>query len=103
MSFRAFSSRRSSLTQTFVESCVDFEVAYLSVWFGDSYLKVNARVPCTHLVPWGTFQNVIEMTDVKSESPVVQRNQHLARMRQLSANTSEIATYVERALLWLYL
>ena len=35
LSFRAFSSRRSSLTQTFVESCVDFEVAHLSalmVW-----------------------------------------------------------------------
>jgi len=29
--FRAFSSRRSSLTQIFVESCVDFEVAHLSV------------------------------------------------------------------------
>ena len=27
----AFSSRRSSLTQTFVESCVDFEVADLSI------------------------------------------------------------------------
>ena len=32
LSFRAFSSRRSSLTQTFVESCVDFdEVAHLFV------------------------------------------------------------------------
>ena len=31
LSFRAFSSRRSSLTQIFVESCVDFEVAHLSV------------------------------------------------------------------------
>jgi len=31
LSFKAFSSRTSSLTQTFVESCVDFEVAYLSV------------------------------------------------------------------------
>ena len=31
MSFRAFSSRRSSLTQIFAESCVDFEVAHLSV------------------------------------------------------------------------
>ena len=30
-SFRAFSSRRSSLIQTIVESCVDFEVAHLSV------------------------------------------------------------------------
>ena len=30
--FRAFSSRRSSLTQIFVESCVDFEVAHLSVF-----------------------------------------------------------------------
>jgi len=29
--FRAFSSRRSSLTQTFVISCVDFEVAHLSI------------------------------------------------------------------------
>jgi len=29
--FKAFSSRRSSLTQTFVESCVDFELAHLSV------------------------------------------------------------------------
>ena len=31
LSFRAFSSRRSSLTQTFVASCVDFEVAHLSI------------------------------------------------------------------------
>jgi len=31
LSVKAFSSRRSSLTQPFVESCVDFEVAYLSV------------------------------------------------------------------------
>jgi len=31
LSFKAFSSRRSSLTQTFVKSCVDFEVAHLSV------------------------------------------------------------------------
>ena len=31
MSFRVFSSRRSSLTQIFVESCLDFEVAHLSV------------------------------------------------------------------------
>jgi len=31
LSFKAFSSSRSSLTQTFVESCVDFEVAHLSV------------------------------------------------------------------------
>ena len=31
LSFKAFSSRRSSLTQTFVESCVDFEVAHLSI------------------------------------------------------------------------
>ena len=31
LSFKAFSSKRSSLTQTFVESCVDFEVADLSV------------------------------------------------------------------------
>ena len=31
MSFKAFSSGRSSLAQTFVESCVDFEVAHLSV------------------------------------------------------------------------
>ena len=31
LSFKAFLSRRSSLTQTFVESCVDFEVAHLSV------------------------------------------------------------------------
>ena len=31
LSFKAFSSRRSSLTLSFVESCVDFEVAYLSV------------------------------------------------------------------------
>ena len=31
MSFKAFSSRKSSLTQTFVESCVDFEVGNLSV------------------------------------------------------------------------
>ena len=30
-SFKAFSSGRSSLAQTFVESCVDFEVAHLSV------------------------------------------------------------------------
>ena len=30
LSFKAFSSRRSSLTQTFVESCVDFEVAHLA-------------------------------------------------------------------------
>jgi len=30
-SFRTFSSRRSSLTQTFVKSCVDFEVAHLPV------------------------------------------------------------------------
>ena len=29
--FKAFSSRRSSLTQTFVESCVDFEGAHLSI------------------------------------------------------------------------
>ena len=41
-----FSSRRSSLTQTFVESCVDFEVTHLSVLMvprlpypGDSYYK----------------------------------------------------------------
>ena len=31
LSVRAFSSRRSSLTQTFIGSCVDFEVACLSV------------------------------------------------------------------------
>ena len=31
LSFWVFSSRRSSLTQIFVESCVDFEVASLSV------------------------------------------------------------------------
>ena len=31
MSFKAFSSRRSSLTQTFVESCVDFEGTNWSV------------------------------------------------------------------------
>ena len=31
LSFRGFSSRKSSLTQTFVESCVDFEVAHLSI------------------------------------------------------------------------
>jgi len=31
LSFRAFSSKRSGLTQIFVESCVDFEVAHLSV------------------------------------------------------------------------
>ena len=28
--FRAFSSRRSSLTETFLESCIDFEVTHLS-------------------------------------------------------------------------
>jgi len=32
LSFRALSSRRSSLTQIFVESCVDFEVAHLSAF-----------------------------------------------------------------------
>ena len=32
LSFKAFSNRRSSLIQTFVESCVDFEVAHLSVF-----------------------------------------------------------------------
>ena len=31
LSFKAFSSRRSSLTQAFAEGCVDFEVAHLSV------------------------------------------------------------------------
>ena len=31
LSFKAFSSGRSSLTQTFVESCVDFEGAHLSI------------------------------------------------------------------------
>jgi len=31
LSLEAFSSRGSSLTQTFVESCVDFKVAYLSI------------------------------------------------------------------------
>ena len=31
LSFKALSSRRSGLTQTFVESCLDFEVAHLSV------------------------------------------------------------------------
>ena len=31
LSFRAFSSRRSSLTQPFIESCVDFVYQYL--WF----------------------------------------------------------------------
>ena len=31
LSFRPFSSRRSGLTQIFVESCVDFEVAHLSI------------------------------------------------------------------------
>ena len=31
LNFRAFSSRRSSLTQPFVESCVDIEVAHLSI------------------------------------------------------------------------
>ena len=46
LSFRAFSSRRSSLTQTFVESCVEFEVAHLFHTHGseiaiprDSYLN----------------------------------------------------------------
>ena len=39
LSFRAFSSRRSSLAQIFVESCVDFEVVHLSV------LLVQ-RLPC---------------------------------------------------------
>jgi len=50
--FRAFSSRRSSLTQTFVESCVDFEVAHLSAysWFrhchtgGRTFLYSNLRI-----------------------------------------------------------
>ena len=32
MSFRAFSGRRGSLTKILVESCVDFEVAHLSVF-----------------------------------------------------------------------
>ena len=32
VSFRAFSSRRNSLTQTFVESCIDFKVAHLSIF-----------------------------------------------------------------------
>ena len=31
MNFKAFSGGRSSLGQTFIESCVDFEVAHLSV------------------------------------------------------------------------
>ena len=31
LSFKASSSRRSSLTQPFVESCEDFEVAHLSL------------------------------------------------------------------------
>ena len=31
LSFRSFPSRRSSLTQMFVGSCVDFEVSHLSV------------------------------------------------------------------------
>jgi len=32
LSFKALLSRRSSLTQTSVESCVDYEVAHLSVF-----------------------------------------------------------------------
>ena len=44
LSFRLFSNRRSTLTWTFVESCVDFEVAHQYSWFrdghtGDSYLN----------------------------------------------------------------
>ena len=31
LSVRASSSRRSSLTQTFIESCVDLEVVHLSI------------------------------------------------------------------------
>jgi len=32
-----FLGRRSNLTQTFVENCVDFEVAHLYIWFGDCH------------------------------------------------------------------
>ena len=38
MSFRPFSKGRSTLTQTFLESCVDFEVAINQYsWFGDGH------------------------------------------------------------------
>ena len=46
LSFKAFSSRRSSLTPTFVESCVDFEVAQLHV----SVLMVR-RLPYKSVLP----------------------------------------------------
>jgi len=40
LSFKAFSSRRSSLTHSFVESCADFEVAHFPYsWFGDYYIR----------------------------------------------------------------
>jgi len=49
-------------------------------------IKVNADVmvqPCTPLVLRGTSQN-----EIQTKRPVVQHCWYLARMRQLSANTS---------------
>ena len=53
-----FYSRRNSLTQAFVESCVDFEVAiYRWSWFGDrhtgdSYLSIHKHNSSIQLLHW---------------------------------------------------
>jgi len=58
LSFTAFSSRSSSLTQMFVESCVDFEVAIYQ-WSrfgdchtGDSYLSIHKHNSSIQLIHW---------------------------------------------------
>ena len=56
--FKAFSSRRSSLTQIFVESCVDFEVAHLSVFMvrGLPYPEIPTLIGTRNLVVEWTFK-----------------------------------------------
>ena len=74
MSSKAFSSRRSSLNLTFVESYVDFEVAHLSVLMVRSlaYPKIptlteldNDISECSHACNTGVTDKV-QQTGVRS-------------------------------------
>jgi len=57
LSFKAFSSRRSSLNQTFVESCVDFEVDHFTGKRIVNAMDVGTHSQCNHNVCLkGTYQ-----------------------------------------------
>ena len=69
--FQGFSSRRSSLTQTFVESCVYFEVSHLSilveecvVWVcpheGTPLSSMGVSTPITPIIPTHCFSCTIK-------------------------------------------